>query len=135
MTDYTFRDGTPNEYLAILASVKTHFAAFLSQSSASELATKRVRICNEAGAAYLLDNGDLQGLINASGNGAGKAAIRDALANGAKTLDCYDGYLPTLYQSFGFAEYDRLQWDTDYAPATWDYNRYGTPDVVMMRIN
>lgn len=77
--------------------------------------------------------GDLQNVFNnGSIAGAGKAAIVEAIARGARTLDCFDGHLPTLYGKFGFVEIHRVPWDDQYAPAGWDYNRYGRPDVVFM---
>lgn len=54
--------------------------------------------------------------------GQGDFLIRDAIAHGAKFLDCFDGYLPKLYARHGFREVDRMP---NWTP--------GGPDVVVMR--
>jgi len=46
-----------------------------------------------------------------------------AIDAGAKTLDCFDLYLPGWYSKFGFKEYKR--------EANWTE---GEPDVVYMRL-
>jgi hypothetical protein len=57
------------------------------------------------------------------GKGQGDALIRNAIANGAKYLDCFDGYLPEFYKRHGFVETGREPNWTD-----------GEPDVVYMGI-
>ena len=53
--------------------------------------------------------------------GRGDALVRDAIARGAIRLDCFDGYLPTLYARHGFRETHR---EPNWTP--------GGPDVVYM---
>ncbi len=55
--------------------------------------------------------------------GRGNAIMADALRNGASHLDCFDGYLPTLYARFGFREVTR--------EPNWTA---GGPDVVYMAL-
>lgn len=83
------------------------------------------------GARYFLAGDDQSGfVIRADGDltnvwsverGRGDEIVRDALRNGAETLDCFDGYLPTLYARHGFVEYAR---EANWTP--------GGPDVVFM---
>lgn len=55
--------------------------------------------------------------------GRGNEIVEHAVANGATHLDCFDGYLPSLYARHGFVEYARENnWTPD------------GPDVVYMRI-
>jgi hypothetical protein len=50
-------------------------------------------------------HGDLQNLFNNGGpKGAAANIVATAIAHGARTLDCYDGYLPDYYRNFGFRE-------------------------------
>lgn len=51
------------------------------------------------------------------------AALSANVASGARTLDCFDGFLPKYYSGFGFEEYKR--------EANWTL---GEPDVVYMRL-
>lgn len=55
--------------------------------------------------------------------GRGATIVADAIANGAETLDCFDGYLPTLYARHGFVEYAR---EDNWTP--------GGPAVVFMAL-
>lgn len=64
----------------------------------------------------------------------GDCLVTAGVALGAKRLDCFDGYLPTLYQKHGFIEVDRAAWDDAYAPPGWRKDLWGTPDVVFMKL-
>lgn len=57
-----------------------------------------------------------------------------AKQNGGTKLDHFEGKLSDIYSRNGFEEYDRYQWDDQYAPDDWDYKQYGRPDVVMRKI-
>ncbi|MEZ3155920.1 hypothetical protein AB1K56_03245 [Microbacterium sp. BWR-S6Y] len=70
--------------------------------------------------------------------GVADALMRRAVAEGGRTLDAFDTYLPKVYARCGFVEIGRLAWDDKYAPADWDYSAFehwngGRPDVVLMR--
>ncbi|MEU9126599.1 hypothetical protein AB0D08_00530 [Kitasatospora sp. NPDC048540] len=55
--------------------------------------------------------------------GRGECLITEALTAGAERLDCFDGFLPKLYERFGFRETERV--------ANWTP---GEPDVVFMAL-
>jgi hypothetical protein len=55
--------------------------------------------------------------------GRGRILVASAIANGARRLDCFDGYLPGLYAQHGFREVERV--------ANWTA---GEPDVVFMEL-
>lgn len=72
---------------------------------------------------YMLTSyGDLRQVFSTV-PGRGDALVRDAVARGARTLDCFDGYLTRLYARNGFVEYERV---ANWAPTG--------PDVVYMKI-
>ena len=66
-------------------------------------------------------NGDLVYVFSCK-RGNGDRIVRSAIANGAETLDCFDGYLPRLYGRHGFVETRRERNWTE-----------GGPDVVFMQ--
>lgn len=68
------------------------------------------------------DAGELCGVFSTV-KGRGDTLVRDAVFFGATHLDCFDGYLPTLYARNGFRETHRA--------ANWTA---GQPDVVYMRL-
>ena len=138
-----FRSLRPNEvsgYTDAVSSMDPSKAGFLTPTTPEQLAQRvsggdRV-FMNQDRVGYILSkDGDLQGVINPSGiRGAGKGAIQDAIDRGAVSLDAFDGFLPDYYRQFGFQETGRVPFDPQYAPPNWDYQKYGTPDVVFMRL-
>ncbi|UPW35195.1 hypothetical protein [Pseudomonas phage PCS5] len=71
---------------------------------------------------YMILDGTLQGVFSFT-KGMGPWLIRQAIAEGARKLDCFDGFLPEFYKQFGFVEVRR--------EANWTK---GGPDVVFMEI-
>lgn len=55
--------------------------------------------------------------------GRGEDLVRQVVSRGATKLDCFDGYLPTLYTRHGFREVRR---EANWTP--------GEPDVVFMEL-
>ena len=58
-----------------------------------------------------------------------------ALEAGGNKLDCFDGVLSRNYTRYGFIPVARLLFNKEYAPEGWDYERDGTPDVVVWMHN
>lgn len=67
-------------------------------------------------------DGELVGVFSLV-RGRGDALVSDAIARGAKHLNCFDGYLPTLYARHGFVEVRR--------EPNWTE---GGPDIVYMAL-
>jgi len=78
------------------------------------------KFSNGEGVYYSISpEGDLQGLVNNSGKkGAIKAATEHAIAQGGKTLDAWDLYLPKQYEKYGFERTERVPYDV---------SKYGEP--------
>lgn len=107
---------------------------YLSHYTPEELAGKQLYTSADGKSGYLLDeHGDLGNVFNNSGRpGEGRSAILHAVANGARTLDAYDGFLPGRYAEYGFVPVGALRWNDEYAPPGWDYEKHGRPDIVFM---
>lgn len=108
---------------------------FLTQYEPDEMNGFTIRTIPGKDAGYAIKpDGDLVNVFNATGEkstGIGDALIQDAIRNGAKKLDCYDGFLVKLYRKHGFIEVGRDKWNEEYRPEGWlDSDR--TPDVVYM---
>jgi len=128
----------PAEFLAAQAGMER--SPYLTQHSVETLqqlvaAGGSLHLSEDGRTGYVLTAaGDLQNLFNNGGvPGAGRAALVDAMASGAVTLDCFDPHLPRLYNAFGFKAYDAWAFDDDYSPDGWDYASNARPDVVFMR--
>ncbi len=78
-------------------------------------------------------NYDLISVFSLPGARQGNAAMEDAIRNGARTLDCFDGFLPDFYRQYGFIEYKRVTWNDRYAPQEWNNEEFGSPDIVYMK--
>lgn len=68
------------------------------------------------------EDGELTNVFSVE-RGRGAEILADAIAAGAVYLDCFDGYLPTLYARHGFEVVSRV--------ANWTP---GGPDVVYMSL-
>jgi hypothetical protein len=106
----------------------------LSPHTPEEFAANKVYVTPEGDSGFMVTpDGDLQNVFNNSPvRGAGKAAVERAVAEGATTLDAYDGFLPGYYSQFGFRETGRMKFVDEYAPEGWDFETQGRPDVVFM---
>ena len=106
---------------------------FLSPKAEQDLVNHTVVLMKGGKVGYAISpEGDLQNLFNNNGKGAGGEAIIDAIVRGGKTCDCFDGALPKIYERFGFVRVRDISWDDQYAPANWDYAKWGRPNVVFM---
>jgi hypothetical protein len=123
---------TPDEF--IMARDASTRPYFLTPYTKEELKNFDLRL-NQEGVGYALTpQKDLVNVFNNSGvKGAGVDAVIQAIKDGAKTLDCFDGFLPEYYKKFGFVEIKRSPWNPEYAPMNWPVETYGTPDVVYMQ--
>ena len=61
-------------------------------------------------------DGDIQNVFNNHGpKGAGAYAMIEAIKQGGRTLDAYDGFLPGYYRQFGFEETGRMAFNPEFA--------------------
>lgn len=84
----------------------------------------------------IADGDELISVFSYAGEHAGDAIVAQAVAHGARRLDCYDiaGGLPRLYGRHGFRPIARVRWNDGYMPDGWDVERLGRPDVVAMAV-
>jgi len=109
--------------------------AFLSPHSAEELADHTVLQTPDGDTGVSVSSeGDIQNLysMDDAPSGAGREMLQQAIEDGGRTLDCYDGMLSGFYASEGFREVGRMEHNPDLAPEAFDDDTYGEPDVVFM---
>ena len=111
-------------------------AGFMSPYSIKELSELRLFKVPGSNAGFAIKpDGDIIAVHNSSGvRGLGRHLLVAAIRNGGTKLDHFDGFLSKFYESFGFIEYERWEWDDQYAPEDWDYEEYGRPAVVLRRL-
>jgi hypothetical protein len=96
---------------------------------------------------------DIQGVFRGDqspliGDELMRKALRQAIdivgPDGKITLDAFAPYLPKWYESYGFVETGRVDWDDKYAPQEWPFQKYmqdfpdipdGKPQIVFMEWN
>jgi PPE-repeat protein len=119
-----FRTAAPAEFLAA-RNQSAHMDMFTPHEDPNELAQHTLILRNDGKVGSAVSpTGDVQSVFNNSGErGAGGAAIEAAKAAGGKTLDAFDGKLPSIYKQHGFVE-DRRE--KNWTP--------GGPDVVYMKL-
>jgi hypothetical protein len=77
----------------------------------------------DARSGFAVVNGDEIVGVFSTERGRGSEIVTEAVAAGGTHLDCFDGYLPSLYGRHGFAEVRR---EANWTP--------GEPDVVYMAL-
>lgn len=101
----------------------------------------RTFLTSDGLAGFALDGEDIVSVFrnaHATPRGLADALMRQAVAEGGRTLDAFDTYLPKVCARCGFVEVGRLAWDDQCASHDWDYAAFekwngGRPDVVLMR--
>jgi hypothetical protein len=80
------------------------------------------------------DDGELCNVFSIA-RGRGKDIVLHAVQVGdaTKTFN-FDGKLTLLYNTCSFNVVDRAPWDAELAPEDWEYEKFGTPDVVWMKL-
>lgn len=79
------------------------------------------------------EDGDITSLVSKPWLKRGKELVLTAIKNWGDKLDCYEEYLPTMYQNAGFEPVARVKFNPEYAPADWKGK--GQDIIVMMRRN
>ncbi len=89
---------------------------------------------NNTGGFGILPSKEIVSVFSLPGTRVGRYLIEDAILRGGRRVECFDigNKLPKLYAQFGFSEVDRIPWDDNHSPQSWDFDRYGTPDVVVL---
>lgn len=65
--------------------------------------------------------------------GIGNLLMASAISNGGCYLDHFDGFLSNMYQSIGFEEYDRYEFDPQYDEDGAFRKKYGEADVIFRK--
>ena len=131
--------GAKTFHKAITEAVATNsHGAFVEAKSLEEYSKKGtelfISLSGQSGFA-LTSDGDLVSLFKKDGTTDANVlheAMVVGIANGAKKLDCFDGFLPTHYAQYGFVAVAQVAFNDEFAPPNWNYERDGKPSVVFM---
>jgi len=126
---------TPHEFIE--ARNKSSRMAFLSPLTPDDLKGQKLYLSKDGtvGGA-MTPGGDMGNLFNNDGpSGAAREVLLQMIADGGKTADAYDGYLPLLYTQFGLHETGRMAFNPEYAPKDWNYEKDDHPDVIFLALD
>lgn len=109
------------------------FGAAVHAYTAEEYAQMRLFLAPDGLSGFALKGEDIVSVFShpASGGGRARKIIDVAVANGGRTLDCFDGKLVQIYSALGFREVRRESWNDEFKPDGWKAE-WGKPDVVFM---
>lgn len=84
------------------------------------------------------ESGEIAALYSLSGTrGSGERIVKRAIADGGAYLECFDTFLPRIYERTGMTPVARVPFNREFAPDDWDYEGMveysnGEPDIVFM---
>lgn len=135
--ELTYHLVTPPEYIVQRDRLPPGLLAFLTRYVAEDYEKKQTSL-------YLSEDGRCGFGLNPDGElisvfslekGRGKALVKAAVAHGAKYLSCLGQKLQILYGDAGFQVMREYPWDDAYAPESWDYSRFDTPNCYEMEMS
>lgn len=108
--------------------------AFVTQHSIEEYAQMRklfLTLDGKAGIAITNDNNIVSIFNGGEKRGVLKTLLPLAIENGGRKLDNYGSpKLSAMYELYGFNPVSKVKFNSLFAPADWNYERDGEPDVV-----
>lgn len=121
-------------YMAICRAKKQHeYGAFVTAHSPKEYKDMRLYLTTDKQAGFALtQDGNIVSVFNVSiCKGVLKTLLPIAIENGGCKLDNFNSpKLSALYELYGFDPVSKTEFDKQFAPVDWNYERDGEPDIV-----
>jgi hypothetical protein len=130
------RAAPPEEFIRIRDMLPKIRRDFLTPYTADQYKTNNVKLkLHESSAGgYGLKGDELISVFSLPGKHLGSELVDDAIANGAKRLDCLGEPLLDFYTRKGFKLVKTDKWNDRFAPKNWDYAKSGRPDLYYMEL-
>lgn len=130
------KETSPEEFIKQRDKLPKDKKPFLTSYTANEYKAAGVKLkLHESGnGGYGLKGDELISVFSLPGAHLGNRIVQDAVANGAKRLDCLGKRLVLLYRQNGFKVVKTDKWDDQYAPKDWDYATHGKPNLYYMEL-
>lgn len=132
---YAIKKATPQEFYEAIEEAKetNPHGAFVDKHTIEEYAEMQLFLTDDgkAGIAITPDNN----IVSIFNGGMRKGVLRTllpiAIKSGGCKLDNYNSpRLSGMYELYGFNPISKVKFDSRFAPADWNYERDGTPDIV-----
>lgn len=130
------KEATPEQFFESIGRAKeiNPYGAFVTQHSIEEYREMPhlfTTLDGTAGIAITKDNNIVSIFNGGEKRGVLKTLLPVAIENGGRKLDNYGSEkLSAMYELYGFNPVSKVQFDKQFAPEDWNYDRDGTPDIV-----
>jgi hypothetical protein len=130
------KEASPEEFIKQRDKLPKALRAFLTPYNADEYRASgvKLKLYEGGGGGYGLKGDELISVFSLPGEHVGSELVEDAIANGAKKLDCLDDPLLDFYTRKGFKLVKTDKWDDKYAPKDWDYEKFKRPNLYYMEL-
>ena len=123
------------DFVVARNSLPRDFLAFVTPFSVQEYieTSTRLFLTSDKRSGFGICGTEVVSVFDLSTEPRGVDLVDAALALGADYLSCFDGKVRAFYEKCGFIEVSRTPWNEEYAPALWNYERFGQPDYIIMK--
>jgi len=121
-----------------LAKERNEYGQFVDAGSVESLSEKRMFLYAGGEAGFAVgEDGNITNVFKnpdfTKRKGTVYEMLSQAVDKGGDRLDNYDGALTTFYAQSGFQPEARLEFNREFAPDDWNYERDGEPDIMFSR--
>ena len=133
---YKLKVASPEQFYNAIGKAKENnpHGAFVTQHSIEEYSKMRrlfLTMDETAGIAITQDNNIVSIFNGGEKRGVLKTLLPIAIEHGGRKLDNYNSQkLSAMYELYGFNPVSNVKFNSKFAPADWNYERDGEPDVV-----
>ncbi len=131
-----FIETSPEEFIKQRDKLPKVLLNYLTPYTVEEYraADVKLKLHKSGNGGYGLKGSELISVFSLPGKHLGSELVDDAIANGAKKLDCLGDSLLEFYSKKGFKVAKTDKWDDQYAPKDWDYERFKRPNLYYMEL-
>jgi len=132
----SFSEVTPTEFIKMRDRLDPSLMAFLTPHKEEDYSVKNTKLflSKDFKSGFGINpDGELISVFSLE-KSRGNILVKKAVESGAQYLNCMGDKLLELYQSFGFSPVEITKWDNTYAPPSWNYERFGTPNIYTMKL-
>lgn len=133
---YEIRTATPEEFYEAIGAAKSvnEHGAFVTQHSIEDYRSMKhlfLTIDGKAGIAIAEDNNIVSIFNGGQKKGVLKTLLPLAIEKGGRKLDNYGSEkLSAMYEMYGFNPVSKTEFNCQFAPDDWNYQRDGQPDII-----
>lgn len=131
-----FVETSPDKFISLRDKLERDLFSFLTPHTELEYINKNTKLflSEDLQSGFGIDpSGELISVF-ALERKRGHILVGEAVKKGAKYVNCIGEHLKSLYSDFGFEVVEEIDWDDNFAPKDWNYERFGRPEVYDMKI-